>query len=135
MLWLLVNLPCSVADVPVRLSAVRVSTQTSSSALVQDKPTTIDTSNTSRASTFDFMCPPFSCTPTGQPFASVSARVDLGKDSASRFRLSNERGLPFFNTSAYPVHNSADGNLHVVMFDSGGNIVQCGFSFMVPEFP
>lgn len=42
---------------------------------------------------------------------------------------------PFFNRSAYPVYGGADGKLHVVMFDDTGAIVDCGFSFMILEFP
>ncbi|MDM8000461.1 MAG: hypothetical protein QUS33_10800 [Dehalococcoidia bacterium] len=42
---------------------------------------------------------------------------------------------PFFNTAAYPVYNSSGGKLHVVMFDGMGHSVNCGFSFMILEFP
>jgi len=42
---------------------------------------------------------------------------------------------PFFNRAAYPVYNSSGGQLHVVMFDGAGQIVDCGFSFMILEFP
>jgi hypothetical protein len=42
---------------------------------------------------------------------------------------------PFFNRAAYPVFNSSGGKLHVVMFDGAGQIVDCGFSFVILEFP